>query len=403
MGSDDTDVTPDDAPAKTPVGRRARHRVPRSRLRAAAAATTDEPDTATSGTVEPEQAVEPERVVEPEQAVESAKAVEPEPVAEPEPVEAVEPEPVAEPEPVEAVEPEQPVEPAKAVEPEPVAEPDAVAGDTDTAESEPDAPVAAAAPKRKRWFRRKDTPAPAVADESATEPTEEPTDEAPVAETAVEEPTADLTADEPAEDTPADDEPAPKVSLVKASAGDSTETVVPERKPVGRLLVAAVAAAAALFVAAAGVAGAVVEPYLANQAQVDTKLIVATTATDAIKTLWTYTPDNMESLPDRASTYLTGDFEERFRSYVDGLAPTNKQAQVTNTTEVTGAAIESIDGKDATAIVYTNSTFTSPRTNNVPSMRYQSYRVVLQRQDSEWKITDMVPITQLDLTPKLAG
>ena len=45
---------------------------------------------------------------------------------------------------------------------------------------------------------------------------------------------------------------------------------------------------------------------------------------------------------------------------VDAIVPTNRQAKVTNKTEVVGTAVESLQGSDATAIVYTNTTSTSP-------------------------------------------
>ena len=94
--------------------------------------------------------------------------------------------------------------------------------------------------------------------------------------------------------------------------------------------------AAAMFVGAGAFAGATLQPYLAERAQVDTKLDIARTAAEAITTLWTYTPENMESLGDRASRYLGGDFADQYRRYVDAIAPTNKQAQVTNNTQVVG-------------------------------------------------------------------
>jgi Mce-associated membrane protein len=86
---------------------------------------------------------------------------------------------------------------------------------------------------------------------------------------------------------------------------------------------------------------------------------------------------------------------------VDAIVPTNKQAQVTNTTQVVGAAVESLTGPDATAIVYTNTTSTSPLTKNIPSMRYLSYRLTLKRDHAKWLVTKMSTITSLDLTPQL--
>jgi Mce-associated membrane protein len=116
--------------------------------------------------------------------------------------------------------------------------------------------------------------------------------------------------------------------------------------------------------------------------------------------LWTYTPDNIEKLADRAAQYLSGDFEAEYRKYIDAIAAPNKQAKVTNSTQVTGAAVESLNGPDATAIVYTNTTSTSPATKDVPSLRYLSYRLTLQRDHARWLVTRMNTVTSLDLTPK---
>ncbi|MDT5167742.1 MAG: Mce-associated rane protein, partial [Mycobacterium sp.] len=55
---------------------------------------------------------------------------------------------------------------------------------------------------------------------------------------------------------------------------------------------------------------------------------------------------------------------------------------------------------DATAIVYTNTTSTSPATKDVPSLRYLSYRLTLQRDHARWLVTRMNTVTSLDLTPK---
>jgi Mce-associated membrane protein len=109
----------------------------------------------------------------------------------------------------------------------------------------------------------------------------------------------------------------------------------------------------------------------------------------------------MEQLADRSAKYLAGDFLAQYRKYIDAIVPTNKQAQVSNNTEVVGAAVETLNGPDATAIVYTNSTSTSPLTKNIPSMRYLSYRLSLQRQDADWLVTGMSAITNLDLTPQI--
>jgi len=233
------------------------------------------------------------------------------------------------------------------------------------AAADPGAPPLA---RRWKWFRRRSStasadPAEDAAPDAATEPVQEET--------------------------------------VGTETTDETPLVQP--KPAGKPLMVAVAAAAAAFVAAAAFAGAMLQPYLTDRALVNTKLDIARTAANAISTLWTYTPDDMDKLPDRSAKYLSGDFENQYRKYVDAIAPTNKQAQVTDSTEVMGAAVETIDGPNATAMVYTNTTYTSPVTKNIPSLRYLSYRLVMQRKGARWLITKMTTITSLDLTPRLGG
>jgi Mce-associated membrane protein len=194
---------------------------------------------------------------------------------------------------------------------------------------------------------------------------------------------------------PADDE----------NVDDTTEAEEPvlgfrERRPAGKWSLIAAAVAAVLFVGSAAFAGASVQPYLTDRATVEIKQRVARTAANAITTLWTYTPANIDKLADRASQYLSGDFEASYRKYIDAIAAPNKQAQITNNTQVTGAAVESLNGPDATAIVYTNTTSTSPATKDVPSLKYLSYRLAMQRNHGHWLVTKMTTVTSLDLTPK---
>jgi Mce-associated membrane protein len=167
----------------------------------------------------------------------------------------------------------------------------------------------------------------------------------------------------------------------------------------GKRLAIAVAVTAVLFVGSAAFAGATVQPYLVDRASAETKLKVARTAANAITTLWTYTPENMDKLADRAAAYLSGDFEAQYRKFVDAIVAPNKQAKVTNTTEVTDAAVESLEDPNAVVIVYTNTTSTSPLTKNIPALKYLSYRLFMKRTAGRWLVTRMTTITSLDLTP----
>ena len=200
--------------------------------------------------------------------------------------------------------------------------------------------------------------------------------------------------DDKTEDDTTEDEPKTPRTSTTASFASARD----DRPASGRSIAAAVAAV--LFVGSAAFAGAMMQPYLTDRATVATKLNVARTAANAITTLWTYNPENIDKLADRASQYLSGDFQAAYRKYLDALVAPNKQAKITNTTQVVGAAVESLNGADATAIVYTNTASTSPATKDVPSLKYLSYRLVLQRDHARWLVTKMTTITSLDLTPK---
>lgn len=289
----------------------------------------------------------------------------------------------------------------------------------DAKDAEPSAPAG-----RRRWFslrRRtktagaedvpeqdqsvepeqpKPVPRGKAARASKSETTEPEVPEPEVSEPAAPEPEA--TEPEATESDAADEDAADEDVAADESPQEREEPpVLVAHRPAGKRLAIAAIVAAVLFVGAAGFAAAMVQPYLSERATVQIKLDVARTAADAITTLWTYTPEDMESLADRSAAYLGGDFEYEYRKYIDAIVAPNKQAQVSNTTEVMGAAVESLTPTEATAIVYTNSVATSPVTKNIPSLRYLSYRLTMVRDDADWLITRMSTVTSLDLTPQL--
>ena len=238
---------------------------------------------------------------------------------------------------------------------------------------------------RRRWHllrRKKNEPEATATEEVAAE---EPAGDAPEASTPVTEASADET----------------EGKTTESEEAAAEEPVLVPHQPAGKRLKIAAAAAALLLVAGGAFAGAMVQPVLADRALVDTKLDIARTAANAITTLWTYTPENMDSLADRSAHYLTGDFAVQYRKFIDSIVATNKQAQVTNSTTVLGAAVETVNPSEASAVVYTNSVATSPVSKNIPSLRYLSYRLEMKRDRADWRITRMTTITTLDLTPQL--
>lgn len=180
----------------------------------------------------------------------------------------------------------------------------------------------------------------------------------------------------------------------------AAETRLRHRRPAGKGSLIAAVVAAVLFVGSAAFAGATLQLYLTDRATVATKMRIARAAANAITTLWTYNPQNMDKLADRAEQYLSGDFEADYRKYIDQIVAPTKQQQITTTTKVVGAAVESLNGPDAIAVVYTNTSSSSPATKDIPSLKYFSYRLTLKRDHARWLVTKMTTLTTLDLTPK---
>lgn len=202
----------------------------------------------------------------------------------------------------------------------------------------------------------------------------------------------DGAADDGEVDEPAEDE---------HEAGDETVTAAAKpRVRKGISLRIAGVLAAALFVASAAFAAGASQPYLVDRAEVATKLDIARTAARAIHTLWNYTPENMDTLPDRAAVYLSGDLEAQYRKFIAAIAEGNKQAKVTDSTEIVGAAVESLQGPEATVIVYTNTSATSELNKSMPQIKYLTYRLFMKREQNRWVVTRMPTITSLDLTPR---
>lgn len=193
-------------------------------------------------------------------------------------------------------------------------------------------------------------------------------------------------------------EPGAEEAAPLEAAGEA-ETAVPARPTTRRWAAAGIGVVAALFVGSVAFAGAMAQPYLADRALATTKLAVARAATEAITTLWSYTPENIDTLPDRAARYLSNDFATKYRKDLEQITPANKQAKISLNTEVTGVAVLSVEGSQASALVYTNTTSTSPKTKDIPALQFRSYQVSMTRDHGRWLATELAAITTFSLTP----
>ncbi|MGE5695224.1 MAG: mammalian cell entry protein [Candidatus Sericytochromatia bacterium] len=282
---------------------------------------------------------------------------------------------------------------------------------TDTGETTDDAAGSKTAPARgvpvgkrsgrHRYFRARPAAAPTEPTESssdrtsaAIEITETAAAEAPIAE--AQSPAVEAT-DEAAK-------PKRRKLFGRRSSAAAEEPLddEPEFKPApkqaGKRIAIAVVAASVLFVGAGAFGGAMLQPYLSDRAVAQTKLTIARTAADAITTLFTYTPQDVDQLPARSAKYLGGDLRDAYAKQVDALAATNKQNQIQRSVQVVGTGIESLDGPDATAVVYANITYNSAQTKEVPRIFLVSYRLSMKREGDDWVITNMPWITSKDLT-----
>ncbi|MDI3313109.1 MAG: mammalian cell entry protein [Mycobacterium sp.] len=198
-------------------------------------------------------------------------------------------------------------------------------------------------------------------------------------------------------------------AAAEAHAGDNDAGLPAHEAPGGAgrqgwrdsWLFGAVATAAVVFVGSAAFAAAASQPYLADRATAANKMKVARTAVAAVTTLWTYTPETIDTLPDRAGRYLSGDFDAQYRKFLEAAITPNKQARVTDNTKVVGVAVESLNAPDAVALVLTNTTATSPLTKNIPSLKYVGYRLDMKQRGPRWLVTKMATISFLDLTPQI--
>lgn len=176
----------------------------------------------------------------------------------------------------------------------------------------------------------------------------------------------------------------------------------PEHRPARRNIVTGVVAlAAALFVGVCTFTAAALYTSLADRADAAARHDVARSAAAAITTLWTYSPDKIDTLPDRAGEYLGDEFYAEYRKFLEAAIATTKQANITDTTDVVGVAVESLNGSNAVALVFTNTTATSPLTRNIPSLKYVAYRLSMTRRERRWLVTKMATVSFIDLKPKI--
>lgn len=193
----------------------------------------------------------------------------------------------------------------------------------------------------------------------------------------------------------------PAQSVAEGAGSDEERSKGTAMRRSGAWVAAVVVAAAALFIGTAAFAGAALQPVLADRAVAATRIEVARTAAGAVTALWTYTPETIDTLPDRAAQFLSGDFEAQYRKFLEAVVAPNKQAQVTDSTHVVGLGVESLNQFDAVVLVFTNTTATSPMTKNIPSLKYIAYRVAMKHQESRWLVTGMSTISFMDLTPQI--
>lgn len=186
-----------------------------------------------------------------------------------------------------------------------------------------------------------------------------------------------------------------------ARSAESRPTLAHSRAWRGFSHIGVITAALTLFIGVSAFAGTVCQLVLADRAAAAARLEVARAAAAVITTLWTYTPDTVGTLSERAGDYLDGEFCSQYRQLLQAAIVRARQARVSDKTEVVGIAVEALHRSNATALVFTNTTVTTPYTHNAPSLKHAAYRLAMTKPGPRWLVTAITTISFVDVTPEI--
>jgi Mce-associated membrane protein len=114
-------------------------------------------------------------------------------------------------------------------------------------------------------------------------------------------------------------------------------------------------------------------------------------ATDGTVAMLSYRPDTVDRDLNAAADRLTGGFRQEYTQLVSGVvAPGAKQQNISAVATVPAAASVSATGKHAVVLVFVNQTTSIG--NDAPTQTTSSVRIILDKVDGRWLISQFDPV-----------
>ena len=118
---------------------------------------------------------------------------------------------------------------------------------------------------------------------------------------------------------------------------------------------------------------------------------VPKTVADHVVKLLSYTPTTVASDLGKEKAWLTGDFEDQYTELVtQTVAPAAEKGGVTAEASVSGRGVVSSSHDRVELLLFVNITTTRSASKD-PEVQGSRVRVVAQRVDGTWKISDLSP------------
>jgi Mce-associated membrane protein len=130
---------------------------------------------------------------------------------------------------------------------------------------------------------------------------------------------------------------------------------------------------------------------LGNADSAAARQTVLDTARSTVLELLSYTPDNVDTTLNAATSLLTGQFRDSYSSLIhDVVIPGAKQKNITAVAQVPAASVESLTTDKASMIVFVNQQVTIPPA--APTNTASTARVGLQKINGAWLIDALDPM-----------
>ncbi|GAA5044615.1 h domain protein [Nocardia callitridis] len=132
--------------------------------------------------------------------------------------------------------------------------------------------------------------------------------------------------------------------------------------------------------------------YWNDRQSEDARTEAVAAAGHAVTDMFTYTPENVDTVLQQSAQNLTESFRDDYLKLVNqAIAPGAKEKQLTVQATVQAGGVIAADDASATVMLFLNQVTTSkdsPQGNTTASR----VRVVLDKQDSHWLVDSVTPI-----------